>query len=125
MHKQVTILPPIFNPHPPFILELTKSHREFFRNTTRRLIFVPTPKPPAEPDPLHQSLRYHHADSQDMYDDDDSDDDEITEGVWYPVRRCLWNGPRYFRMNMSLSGLYPGNKHLFKDVLNVSEVAIS
>ena len=86
---------------------------------------MPTPKPPAEPEPLNQGLCYHHVDSQDTYDDDDSDDDEITEGAWYHVKRCLWNGPRYFRVNMSLSSLYPGNKHLFKDVLNVSEVAIS
>jgi hypothetical protein len=88
---------------------------------------VPTPKPPAEPEPPSQDLRYHHVDSQDTYDDDDddNDDDEITEGAWYHVKRCLWNGPRYFRVNMSLSSLYPGNKHLFRDVLNVSEVAIS
>jgi hypothetical protein len=89
---------------------------------------VPTPKPPAEPEPPSQGLRYHHVDSQDTHDDDDDDDDdddEITEGAWYYVKRCLWNGPRYFRVNMSLSSLYPGNKHLFMDVLNVSEVAIS
>jgi hypothetical protein len=106
---------------------LTKPNREFFQNATRRLIFVPTPKSPAEPEPLSQSLQYHRVDSQDTYDDDDDDDDddEITEGAWYHVKRCLWNGPRYFRVNMSLSSLYPGNKRLFKDVLNVSEVAIS
>src|ERR1700751_5831120 len=102
-----------------------KPHREFFQNTTRGLILVPPPKPPAEPEPPSQGLRYHHVDSQDTNDDDDDDNDAITEGAWYYLKQCLWNGPRSFRVDMSLSSLYPGNKHLFKDVLNVSEVTIS
>ena len=47
-------------------------------------------------------------------------DDEVTEGFWYPVDRFLWDAPLYFRVNISLKTFYPGNEHLFKSILGIS-----
>ncbi|KAF8849378.1 hypothetical protein BDZ45DRAFT_237480 [Acephala macrosclerotiorum] len=99
--------------------------REFFQSPSRRLIFVPSPKPSTESEPPDQRLGCQLVDSQSAYDDDEGDDDEIKEGSWHHLNQCLWNGPPYFRVNVILNCLYPSNKHLFKDVLNVSEVAFS
>jgi hypothetical protein len=105
------------------IPELT-TRREFFHGRKKRLIFVPTPKPFVEQEPLIKGLGIQPVHDQDTYDDDDSDDNEMIEGVWYHVERCLWNGPGYFRENISLIALYPGNKRLFKDILSVSEITL-
>lgn len=53
------------------------------------------------------------------------DDDEVHKGSWHHVTRFLWSGPSYFRMNRSLNTLYPGNEHLFRDVLGLTKVNLS
>lgn len=86
---------------------------------------MPTPKPLVEQEPLVKGLGILLLNDRDTYDDDESDDKEVIEGHWYHIKQCLWNGPSYFRENMSLMALYPGNNRLFKDILSVSEVTLN
>ena len=120
---------PVFTPHSSAIPQLTSLRREFFLAPTRKLIFVPLPKFLAEPKKPSQELlllgtKLVRNQEPDSVDDEDDDDDEIKNGFWRSIDQVLWNGPRYFRVNMSLSTLYPGNEHLFKNILDVSKVKL-
>ncbi|CZR59369.1 uncharacterized protein PAC_09261 [Phialocephala subalpina] len=125
--------------------------KKLFVDSTKKLIFVPDPKPPkpiSSNEPTNKSLlsllegstrrqglgpssveeRQSPTPAQLARIRDTADDDDeckIQKGKWYLAAQFLWSGPHYFRVNRSLNSLYPGNERLFRDILGLTKVDIS
>jgi hypothetical protein len=46
------------------------------------------------------------------------------EGAWFPVKQCLWNGPRCLKVHFSTADIDPSCKRLFTEVLGVSDASM-
>jgi hypothetical protein len=130
---------------------LTTLCREFFLDPTKRLIFIPDPKPPPkiEEDSLIDRLNSNQTSRTSVTDSkpassvagllsqisysleverltkDGADDDKVQKGGWYNAKRFLWSGPEYFRVNRSLANVYPGCQHLFHDIIELRTAGLN